>query len=305
MIEIPEVYQLESMDQLKAIADELRQRIIHALSRQQMTVTQLGDLLDQPPAKLHYHVRELERLGLVVLVETREKGGILEKYYRTRGRTLAVPARLFRERPADETIAAIFDFLEDVAQGFMRSFSQAAMGHRPLAGATTLGRWHLWMTEEEVASLNRQIAALVEPYEQRRGIDGEQELSFVEMLYNPRVEASDDAEEPVIQIEGEDEKLEHFAPAGKAAVVNIERGKHLRTWTVGVTSYGRQELERIADRGNSLDIVSFGHVTFRDDVSPELADRAVYRFRHRGSLSAPPAVREILMRKGGKTESSE
>lgn len=27
----------------------------------------------------HYHVRELERVGLVQLVETREKGGILEK----------------------------------------------------------------------------------------------------------------------------------------------------------------------------------------------------------------------------------
>src|SRR5918912_3243946 len=110
MTDTPEVYLLESIEQLKAIADELRQRIIHALSRRQMTVAQLGDLLGQAPAKLHYHVRELERLGLVVLVETREKGGILEKYYRTRGRTLAVPSRLFQEQPPDETIAAVFDF---------------------------------------------------------------------------------------------------------------------------------------------------------------------------------------------------
>jgi DNA-binding transcriptional ArsR family regulator len=297
MIDIPDIYPLESIEQVKAIADELRQRIIHALARQQMTVTQLGDLLDQAPAKLHYHVRELERLGLVVLVETREKGGILEKYYRTRGRTLTIPATLYQERPPDETIGAAFDFIQDVAQGFMESFSRTAMGHMPLNGATTLSRWHLWMTEGEVATLNRKVAALVEPYEQPRGIEGEQELSFVEMLYNPRLLDGED-DDSAIRVENEDEDLNDFFSSGKGVRVSHGAGKRLRTWSVGVTSFSRKDLERAVKRGNALDIVTFGHVTFKDDVSPDLADRAVFRFRHRGTMSAPPAVREVLMRKG-------
>lgn len=303
MTEIPNVYQIESMDQLKAIASELRQRIIHALARQQLTVTQLGDLLDQPPAKLHYHVRELERLGLVVLVETREKGGILEKYYRTRARTLTVPPGLLQERPPDETIAAVSDLLQDVAQGFMQSFAQSAMEGTSIEGTTALLRWHLWMTEEEVATLGQKIATLVEPYEQRRGVEGERELSFVEMLYDPRAATSEG--EPDIQSAEGDTSLEDFRAPGKGATVNLQRGRRLRTWTAGVASYGRQELERFTERGAALDIVSFGHVTFMDDVSSDLADRAVYRFRHRGSLSASPAVREVLKRKGEKAQESD
>jgi DNA-binding transcriptional ArsR family regulator len=292
--DIPGVYHLESIEQAKAIADELRQRIIHALARQAMTVTQLGDLLGQPPAKLHYHVRELERLGLVVLVETREKGGILEKYYRARGRTLAVPSRLFQEEPGDETIAAVLDFLENVVQGFTRSFSRAASGQASRSVDTVLSRWHLWLTMDDMAALNEDIARLVERYERPRGLDGERELSFVQMVYDPRAEPSAEA--------GEGTSLERFTTPGHGARVNLERGKHLRTWTAGVTSYGRRDLERVVDRDRALDIVSLGRVTFRDDVTPDLADQAIYRFRHRGLLSAPPEVREVLMRKGDRSD---
>jgi len=75
-----ERYEIENIEQLRAIADVLRLRIIDILQKQPMTVTQLGEVLGLAPAKVHYHVRELERVGLLRLVETREKGGILEKY---------------------------------------------------------------------------------------------------------------------------------------------------------------------------------------------------------------------------------
>ena len=57
--DLPEVYELETLEQLRAIADELRTRIAEALTHRAMTVTQLGELLGQAPAKIHYHVREL------------------------------------------------------------------------------------------------------------------------------------------------------------------------------------------------------------------------------------------------------
>src|SRR5947209_398085 len=158
-------------------------------TRRQLEMCRTGEV---PLDRLHYHVRELERLGLVVLVETREKGGILEKYYRTRGRTLAVPSRLFQEQPPDETVAAISDFLQDVTQGFMQSLSEAATGDAVLSGAASLSRWHLWLTDDDVAALHREIAALIEPYEQPRDFEGERELTFVEMLYNPRVTGAAD-----------------------------------------------------------------------------------------------------------------
>src|SRR5205823_777798 len=81
-------------------------RIVDQLSHKAMTATQIGEALDLPANKVHYHVRELERVGLVRLVETREKGGILEKYYRLVAADLQVPRALLQAVPPDESIAA-------------------------------------------------------------------------------------------------------------------------------------------------------------------------------------------------------
>ncbi len=66
-VDLPSSYDLETVDQLRAIADELRQRIFESLLDQPLTVTQVGQRLGVAPAKLHYHMRELERVGLVHL----------------------------------------------------------------------------------------------------------------------------------------------------------------------------------------------------------------------------------------------
>ncbi len=76
----------------------LRLRIIDLLQGHPMTVTQLGEIMGMAPAKVHYHVRELERVGLLQLVETREKGGILEKYYQPIAKDISVSRNLLRRK---------------------------------------------------------------------------------------------------------------------------------------------------------------------------------------------------------------
>ena len=56
MNDIPEVYELETIEQMRAVADELRQRIITQLLEKPMTVTQVGEQLGLSPAKIHYHI---------------------------------------------------------------------------------------------------------------------------------------------------------------------------------------------------------------------------------------------------------
>ena len=47
MEDIPETYQLETIEQMRALAEELRIRIIEALGRQAMTSKQLALLLGE------------------------------------------------------------------------------------------------------------------------------------------------------------------------------------------------------------------------------------------------------------------
>src|SRR5215472_14641039 len=90
MADIEDVFSLTTLDQVRTMADPLRVRILERLVRAPMTVKMLGTDLGEPPAKVHYHVRELERIGVIRLVETREKGGVLEKYYRAVARDFKV-----------------------------------------------------------------------------------------------------------------------------------------------------------------------------------------------------------------------
>lgn len=50
-------------------------------------------------------------------------------------------------------------------------------------------------------------------------------------------------------------------------------------------------------RDRPLDIQVYSACAFARDIPPELADRAIARFRHRGRLDASPAVKEVLARK--------
>lgn len=45
------------------------------------TVKQIAVKMGEVPAKIHYHVKELVRINVLELVSTKEKSGILEKYY--------------------------------------------------------------------------------------------------------------------------------------------------------------------------------------------------------------------------------
>lgn len=72
-------------EQHKLLASAIRMRILHALNGEPMTSKQVADRLGETPGNIHYHIQRLYDGALLELVETRETGGILEKYYKAVG----------------------------------------------------------------------------------------------------------------------------------------------------------------------------------------------------------------------------
>jgi DNA-binding transcriptional ArsR family regulator len=281
MTDISDTYQLETVEQMRAIADELRQRIFETLVEQPMTATQIGQRLGVAPAKIHYHVRELERVGLLRLHETREKGGILEKYYTPVARYIAVPRALLQKLSPDEHLAAFSDLFGDVQRAFMRAAAAASEDKdREAIGALT--RTHLWLTDEEFVKVASAVEEALEPYSAPRGVEGERERSFVQIMYDTRT-ASEDSEES--------------APKGTARLPHVRR-----TFVLGGQTWSLGQLERAIERGEAFDIAVLGLVHFAEDIPPELVDQVVIRFRHKGVLSASAAVKAVLAKKTGASE---
>jgi putative molybdopterin biosynthesis protein len=68
-------------EQVRAVADPHRLRILRELIVAPATISQLGRRFGKHPAWIRYHVKVLEGAGLVSLVETRVVRNYTEKYY--------------------------------------------------------------------------------------------------------------------------------------------------------------------------------------------------------------------------------
>ena len=288
-----ETFMLTTIEQLRGIADPLRIRILETLITRSLTVTQLGRQLGESPAKLHYHVRELERLGMVRLVATREKEGILEKYYRAVAHDFVGPSDLLQSVPRDEFVASVSDAVNRQTQGFLRAIKQAVKQSADMPELFLLAGSSLWLKPEELRPLIDQIQALLDPYKTPRDVDGEREVALAIMVYEARLGA-EQAEEMLassVDAQTSDQRNESDTMPAQMS----PRRRHVVT--IGAQSFHRAELEQVIARGEQLDINVSGYCSFADDVTPDLIERAIARLRYRGVLSATPAVREALRRK--------
>lgn len=76
-----DIFVMDTLEQFKCISDPLRIKIIHALGRKPMTSQMLSEELDIPRSKIHYHLKELEKNGLAVVVKTEQIRNFIQKFY--------------------------------------------------------------------------------------------------------------------------------------------------------------------------------------------------------------------------------
>lgn len=288
-------YDLQTIEQVRALADELRVRIVKQLALQAMTVTQLAELFGEAPNKLHYHVRELERVGLLKKVETREKGGILEKYYRAIARDIEVPKTLLSGLASDEGVS----MLNDVIQPYFRAITRAGGEIMRLSSEDqpepvfhfTPG--HYWMTRDEFSQLSEQINTLLQPYEAPRGVDYEQEQTVLLMAYTTAFAGSEQ--------DGTDFEALPVEEVTSEQTPSRSQKRGL-IFVIGVLHFSRQDLEAFLAQNKARHVYVLGNCIFAEDVSPDLVEYTVASFHLRGKLQASPAIREVLKRKaeGGK-----
>ena len=72
---------LRDLECVKAIAHPRRIDILNAFDKEPLSAKQLSEMLDEPHAKINYHIKTLYNVGILELVEEKIKSGIVEKYY--------------------------------------------------------------------------------------------------------------------------------------------------------------------------------------------------------------------------------
>jgi DNA-binding transcriptional ArsR family regulator len=86
-----DVVRLSTDEQLRAVNNLVRHRIIRLLRDGPATITQIADKLGVAKGSSSYHVRLLERAGVVRVVSTRKVRGVTERYYALAARRIEMP----------------------------------------------------------------------------------------------------------------------------------------------------------------------------------------------------------------------
>ncbi len=83
---MPDVEYLHSLEQIRLLSDPRRLAILRLLMDAPASLTQLGKALGEHPAWVRHHLKQLEQIGLVEIVNTHLSGGFIEKFYQARAR---------------------------------------------------------------------------------------------------------------------------------------------------------------------------------------------------------------------------
>ena len=98
---------LRSIEIIKVLGDARRVDILRLLMVEPATLSQLGRVLDMHAAKVRHHLKQLEDVGLVEFVASREVRGFVEKYYQATARAFFVNYAVLPKPGKQDTIFSL------------------------------------------------------------------------------------------------------------------------------------------------------------------------------------------------------
>jgi len=195
---MPDVYYLENLEQLRALGEPTRYRIISLLIEPH-TGAQLARAIGIPRARAHYHLKLLEQVGLVRRLPGDDDRPAGEHYYEVCGRMLdftgLVPSASDRgDKITIESFEAVTDFLATMLEVSRTSI----LTERPEVGRG-LGAWFDYdgsMSAEAFDHFVAEVRSLREAMIAASRDDGDRTERFHVTLFLSRIDPRTPEEPP-------------------------------------------------------------------------------------------------------------
>ena len=151
---------LEDPGALRALAHPARLAVVDELYQGiERTSSELAELTGLSASAMSYHLRALERWGIVERGAPRQDGR--ERPWRARGRTLRLDPETIPTAALDVVAATTF---QHVRAEFRRWAAVEQDETKPWRDVAGVGRSHLWLTEQEATAFSSELYAVVEKY---------------------------------------------------------------------------------------------------------------------------------------------
>jgi DNA-binding transcriptional ArsR family regulator len=212
MCGMKEVFLVTDPEALKSLAIPERVKIIELFEDlEPRTAKQIATELGENAARLHYHVKELVRVGLLEQVDTRVKGSIVEKYYQPVAKVIEVKLQLMIEENAHQIGDILFTPLRTTEQDLVRTVNRFISSdvdvRKEYQDTFALNVSEFYLTKEERNQLVEELDAIVRKYKDLKNSDGRRKFKFFNILFplSPPDPVDDDAFEDIE--DSDEEKL--------------------------------------------------------------------------------------------------
>ncbi|QAA34056.1 ArsR/SmtB family transcription factor [Clostridium manihotivorum] len=164
---------LTTLEQIKAYSDPYRLRILTLLRNRgdAATVKEIADELGEVPAKVHYHIKKLEKAGIVELIRTKEVKGIIAKYYYLTADRFEIVGENIGEQAKQiyksEVLNLVSDYYQNSRTDVIGALSSRIEEHSDEFNISLTSRT-LYLTKEEFDELNTITRELFAKYENKR-----------------------------------------------------------------------------------------------------------------------------------------
>lgn len=152
---------------LRALAHPARQRLITELySGEVLTATEASRIVGLTPSATSYHLRALERAGIVARDEPSGDGR--ERPWRSSADSISIRPEAHRGAGAVTSKTSILGWFADLQEGLARAGEAMTAGEDEV-GMTSTTR--LWLTDAEFSELSDQVRALIQARQGRTRTD--------------------------------------------------------------------------------------------------------------------------------------
>lgn len=162
-------FEIRGVRQVRALASPMRQEIVDALEAGgPLAVAELAAHLGRAPDSLYFHLRRLEKVGLIVEVERRKNGRHVAVVYDVPARPVRIAPREASPAALDAVIGGVLRLAQrDYRRGLKNPTATIDGPARDLWGGRAKG----WLGPKELERVNALIAELQRTF--RNGSPGE------------------------------------------------------------------------------------------------------------------------------------
>ncbi len=181
---------IKEYSQLKALSDPFKSKLLIRLMETPQTGQQLSEIYKMPRAKVHYHLKELEKFNLIRIVKTEEKNGIVQKFYQSVARGFFPDANLLPYRDEisltnRQTVLSLLDrTMHRVLSAPEESFQHNYTSSDPTQWNFQSSSWEFTATEEHYKWFIKKQYELFEEFRKLRKEDDGDPTSKIYIISN-------------------------------------------------------------------------------------------------------------------------